>query len=104
MRISVDESDPGHALYKRLRDSGVIIRVSVDGVQQMHCLMADDELGTVIRYKAVAEGLLVVEDDSLVDEIITGKVEFTLTDESGNPVVIPRVRKGTPGTLTVRFI
>ena len=91
MRISVYESDPGYALYKRLRDSGVIVRVSVDGVQQVHCLMADTDLGVIIRNKVTPEGFLWVEDDSLVDEIVTGKVEITFTDENGNPV--------DPGTL-----
>lgn len=91
MRISVYESDPGHALYKRCRDSDIVVRVSVDGVQQMNCLMADSDLGVVIRNKVTPEGFLWVEDGSLVDEIATGKVEIILTDKSGHPVDHERI-------------
>lgn len=80
MRISVERGSRGFAAWQRIVDAGGRAIVSLDGVQQRHCLMADDKIGEVKRL-VTGENGHVVEDPETGDakaETVTGKVEITV--------------------------
>lgn len=52
MRLSVLQGDPAYT--PNARD----FNVTLDGVLQTHCIIADDENGYILRYKKTPIGLL----------------------------------------------
>lgn len=80
MRISVEKRTKGNATWQRLQADGSRITVLLDGVLQMHCLMADDKTGEIKRYIANQHGDI-VEDEAtgeMKTELVTGKVEIRI--------------------------
>ena len=50
--------------------------VTLDGVKQTHCLIADDEKGFIRRYKT-KNGLVICGRNGLITEDLTGVVVIT---------------------------
>lgn len=81
MRISVEKRTRGFAAWQRTVDAGARVTVLLDGVVQMHCLMADDKTGEIKRQVADARGQL-IEDPKTGDvstELVTGKVTIIVS-------------------------
>lgn len=72
MRISIDRYDPG---YCNFRDYGAH-RVFLNGVEQLEVVTADDELGEIIRLARDEHGVLIVERQHVLFELVRGKVRI----------------------------
>jgi len=62
----------------------------LDGEPVRHCIEADDEEGWVKRYRADANGQIIVNQDAPEDEMLTvetlrGKVELVFKDAAEKP-------------------
>ena len=80
MRISVETRTRGHAAWQRIVDAGGRVTVTLDGVVQLHCLMADDKTGEVKRLVVDARGQP-IEDEAAGDpitELVTGAVSINI--------------------------
>lgn len=80
MRISVETRTRGHAAWQRIVDAGGRITVTLDGIAQLNCLMADDKAGEVKRLVVDARGQP-IEDEATGDpvtELVTGAVSITI--------------------------
>ena len=72
MRISVIAGDPDHVMNL------VDYRVTLDGVEQRDCLVADADKGMILRYKRNKMGLFSVTRDGKKD---TEEVQGTVVIE-----------------------
>ena len=72
MRISVIAGDPDHVMNL------VDYRVTLDGVEQRDCLVADADKGMILRYKRNKMGLFSVTSDGKKD---TEEVQGTVVIE-----------------------
>lgn len=84
MQISVETRTRGHAAWQRIVDSGGRVTVLLDGVQQLHCLMADEKAGQVKRFVTDGNGRL-IEDEKTGDvatELVSGTVEIQISGAS----------------------
>ncbi len=77
MRISVSDQYPGHVINA----SGV--EVYLDNEAQRHCVAADEEAGTIVRYALTRDGSIKVKLDMEIAELETvhGKVKIVVPDD-----------------------
>jgi hypothetical protein len=77
VRLSTVPDDPGFAAWQETRDRHP--RIILDGVEQSHCTVADEELGTITRCVLNAAGKIQADPhkpDEIWMEQVTGKVEI----------------------------
>lgn len=58
--------------------TAAIDKIFLNGVQQTGCVMADDIVGVVERYKTDEKGKFIPDGEFVLMEVITGKVEIKL--------------------------
>ncbi|ODN69551.1 hypothetical protein [Methylobrevis pamukkalensis] len=77
-RYSCLDDDPGLIPYWTKMNAGVCPRIFLDGVEQHHCITADDEAKFVLRYKMDEHGKHMVDylAGELITETLHGRVEF----------------------------
>jgi hypothetical protein len=73
MRISVKKDDPGYDPV-----NSRYAKVYLDGVEQKHCVTADEEEGYIIRYVTDDNGELTIEGDYIKEEKVAGKVKIDI--------------------------
>lgn len=78
MRLSVRVDDPGYITYGCIGHLGPHIRILLNGQEVKAVITADEEDGTIVRVKRDAEGNLLAEHDSAIEETLRGKVEIIL--------------------------
>ncbi|MCR6502606.1 hypothetical protein MUO32_26620 [Shinella sp. CPCC 101442] len=80
MRISVEKRTRGFAAWQRTVDAGRRVTVLLDGVVQLHCLMADSATGEIKRQVINAFGEIVEDPETgdVVTELVTGSVSITI--------------------------
>lgn len=81
MRLATDKGDPGFPAWRRAIALGRKITVTVDGIEQNSCLMADEEEGQVRRCVLADDGGIQVDPDKpdeVWTEIARGEVRITL--------------------------
>lgn len=69
MRLSSDKDDPGYEAWVK---AGRRARVWLDGVEQEHCVVADDAEGLVVRHKLDEQGRRVL--DRAKNQVVTEEV------------------------------
>lgn len=79
MRLSTDPNDPGYEAWCQARLGGGEIDVYLDDVLQLHCEMADDETGEVLRAKHDEGGDFYLEGDEIARETVRGVVRIEVT-------------------------
>lgn len=80
MRISLRRTDSGYENYIHFRSRLQRTLIKLNGELQTTCITADDEAGVIMRYKSPVE--FDKERQCLVDEVVHGKVEIEIIDES----------------------
>lgn len=78
MRISVVKDDAGEALYTLLVNAGRKVVVWLDGVKQGDVVMADEASGILVRYARRPNGELKQHGDTLVSEMLKGRVRIDI--------------------------
>lgn len=81
MRLATDKHDPGYPAWDRARALGRKITVTLDGVEQKSCTMADEEEGQVRRCVLTDDGRIQVDpdkSDEVWTEIVRGDVRIML--------------------------
>jgi hypothetical protein len=73
MRMSTIETDPGYGAWVR---AGRRARVFLDGVEQHHCSVADEEAGIIVRCKLDSEGNIYAVGDEIAMEEVQGVVRI----------------------------
>lgn len=84
MRLSVDKNDDGHVEWCKLTGDGKRVRVLLDGVDQKHCLMADEDAGEVRRCVVTDAGNIAVDyvAGEFLHETVKGKVQIVIEDRA----------------------
>lgn len=77
MRISIDETDRGFEAWMLAGGHSTKWDITVDGVQQDWCVMADQELGEVRRHALDENGKHIIDIDEVRTETVFGKVIIT---------------------------
>jgi len=80
MRLSVDSRDPGYQAWAALGPQGSRVRVLVNGVEQTHCITADEELGYALVYETDAEGRLAHDGALIQSKELRGYVRILIED------------------------
>lgn len=78
MRVSSNKDDAGFDAFMGALAAGRSVHVYLDGVEQTHVSVADDELGQVTRCVLDEKGRIQVnpaKSDEVWIETVTGKVE-----------------------------
>lgn len=79
MRVSSNKDDAGFDAFMGALANGQSVHVYLDGVEQTHVSMADDDLGQVTRC-VLGEDRRIQADPAKADEVwtetVTGKVEI----------------------------
>ena len=81
MRYSSNKDDPGYAAFMAAIGEGKSVRVFLDGAEQNHCSMADDDLGEVTRCVVDAGGKIQpdpAKPDHIWVETVTGAVRIVV--------------------------
>jgi len=79
MRFASDAADPGYEAWQKALLSGRNPKILLDGVEQKHCTMADDDLGLVTRCVLDPFGRSQSNPDNREEvwmETVSGLVEF----------------------------
>ncbi|MNV42787.1 hypothetical protein D3C71_1344740 [compost metagenome] len=89
MRLSIDKRDPGFSH----RAVGLKARIYLDGVEQTHCVTADEEEGLIVRYRLNEAGKPIVDEanEAFVLETARGKVQIDLLAADGSSLKEPKV-------------
>lgn len=74
MRVSVWPNDAGYLAYKRGYKG---CKVTLDGVEVNRALMADEELGQVVRAALNENGQVYSVDEEIATETLYGLVKIT---------------------------
>jgi hypothetical protein len=82
MRISIDDSDPGNALFKRVVAASAI-SVFLDGVRVTECYTADTARGYVICAATDGRGHIIVVDGEVQHKTRRGRVELAFEPRQG---------------------
>lgn len=80
MRLAANKDDPGYAHYSAI--SHKKIDVFLDGVEQKHVEMADEEAGEILRCVTDAEGHIQIDPKNpyrVWTETVRGKVEIKVS-------------------------
>jgi hypothetical protein len=83
MRMSVDSADVvGYQTYQRTLREGKIARVWLNGVEQIGCVMADEERGVLERMKVDRLGKFIVDpiNQKFNSETVQGVVTIRFED------------------------
>jgi hypothetical protein len=83
VRCSSDRDDPGYPAYRALRESGLTVRVYLDGAEVREAVMADEEGGVVARPVTTVFGDLLADPDhpdKIWTETLVGEVEIDIVD------------------------
>lgn len=89
MRLSSHEDDPGYLAWRALRDAGraQAIVVLLNGIEQTHVEMADEERGIVRKCCLDERGGIFCIGDEIAKETLYGNVQIVLSDcKSGSEI------------------
>jgi len=79
VRISSIVSDPGYRNFELLSQAGYVPVVRLDGRVQRQCILADTEVGVVVRNAMDDyERLILTRAGQLRREMLNGRVEITV--------------------------
>jgi hypothetical protein len=80
-RISCDKDDPSYWRFCEAQADGKKVLIFLNGVEVSHCLMADEELGFVVRCVLDGSGNIQIDPANpyrISVERVTGAVEIKL--------------------------
>jgi hypothetical protein len=80
MRVSIRPNDSGYINHARLRASGNRVLVRLNGELQTTAVTADNEAGVIVRYVQPLE--YDRGRECLVDEVVHGRVDIEVIEES----------------------
>lgn len=78
MRLSCDKDDAGYLAWGKLNGDGQRVTVFLDGIQQKHVIMADDEAGELRRIVISENGNMAKGHDEFISEVVHGEVRFVI--------------------------
>lgn len=74
MRISIDKADRGYEAWVLAGCYCTKWDITLNGVAENDCIMADDELGEVKRFALDENGKHIIDGDDVRTETVFGKV------------------------------
>lgn len=83
-RVSVIKGDPGERLYAELCGDNKVAHVFLNGVEQKHCMTADEREGLVVRTVITPNGNVAINwaNEEILYETVFGDVRLEIVDKN----------------------